>query len=724
MRTELDSHANMVVLGRNCFVFDSVQDRYCEVEPFDKSIGTLKRVPIVDAAIVYDCPYTMKSHLFIIRNALYIPTLYHNLIPPFIMREAGLQVNETPKIHVPDATSSDHAIIFPDDDLKIPLLLKGTFSYFETRKPDLNEINNSDPIYITPDSDNWDPYSEHFSQNEASMLDDDGNIRNKRFRNDHVLDLNVTTPTDTYNTAVDRSSISSFRATTHHNNMNNDEESDLASNLEAQLEISKMKMAIGSTVGMSDFDGLFIPDPDGTGEICSTTAQLPKGITSTHLSKIWKIKEDLAQRALDQTTHLYRQGMDNELSKRLSTNDRMLQYKRINSQFFTDTLFVTKEGKSTRGNTCAQLFVSDKGYVAIYPMASKSEFPAALEMFCKDIGVPRILVVDPSGEQTSKQVRTYCHKVGITLRVLEESTQWANRAELYIGLFKKSIKQDLSNTNSPLKFWDYCAERRTHIHNVLPRDLFQLNGYNPTTATFGTQDDISNISRFNWYEWCYFREESKVQFPFQNRQLGRVLGPLKNEGNAMTQAVLNIKGNIVPRQTCTPLTIAEINSKSEETKRDAFDEIILQKYGNSMRVPIQSSKQSLQPLPDAIKTIDSHFGIGDDGEDAEEPLEPIEEDPVDTDGKTVFEKPVTDMLIHAEVLLPQGEGFTNAKVKCHACDLNGDMVGQYDPNPLLNSVIYDVEFPDREIKQYSANIIAQNMYEQVDAEGYSRKTFD
>ena len=38
----------------------------------------------------------------------------------------------------------------------------------------------------------------------------------------------------------------------------------------------------------------------------------------------------------------------------------------------------------------------------------------------------------------------------MTLRILEESTQWANRAELYIGLFKESIRKDLSKSNSPI----------------------------------------------------------------------------------------------------------------------------------------------------------------------------------------------------------------------------------------------------------------------------------
>ena len=39
-RTELYSHANMVVLGRNWFVFDEFHARTCDVELFYTSIGT------------------------------------------------------------------------------------------------------------------------------------------------------------------------------------------------------------------------------------------------------------------------------------------------------------------------------------------------------------------------------------------------------------------------------------------------------------------------------------------------------------------------------------------------------------------------------------------------------------------------------------------------------------------------------------------------------------
>ena len=40
-------------------------------------------------------------------------------------------------------------------------------------------------------------------------------------------------------------------------------------------------------------------------------------------------------------------------------------------------------------------------------------------------------------------------------------------------------------------------------------------------------------------------------------------------------------------------------------------------------------------------------------------------------------------------------------------------------NPTNNTMIYEVEFPDGQIKEYSANIIAENMLSQVDPEGYS-----
>ena len=55
-RSELDSHANMVFLGQHCHIISS-SSRHAEVNAFSREVGKMKSVPIVDAAIVYDCQY-------------------------------------------------------------------------------------------------------------------------------------------------------------------------------------------------------------------------------------------------------------------------------------------------------------------------------------------------------------------------------------------------------------------------------------------------------------------------------------------------------------------------------------------------------------------------------------------------------------------------------------------------------------------------------------------
>ena len=51
------------------------------------------------------------------RNALYVPEMDNHLIPPFIMREAGIKVSDIPKIQLDDPGISDHSIEFPGTNL-------------------------------------------------------------------------------------------------------------------------------------------------------------------------------------------------------------------------------------------------------------------------------------------------------------------------------------------------------------------------------------------------------------------------------------------------------------------------------------------------------------------------------------------------------------------------------------------------------------------------------
>ena len=72
------------------------QGEVCDISDFAPSSGR-KEVKVIDAAVIYDDPYTSISYILLFKNALYCPKINYNLIPPFILREAGLIINETPK---------------------------------------------------------------------------------------------------------------------------------------------------------------------------------------------------------------------------------------------------------------------------------------------------------------------------------------------------------------------------------------------------------------------------------------------------------------------------------------------------------------------------------------------------------------------------------------------------------------------------------------------------
>ena len=140
-----------------------------------------------------------------------------------------------------------------------------------------------------------------------------------------------------------------------------------------------------------------------------------------------------------------------------------------------------------------QIFVSDMGYVHVTAMKIVSEFSKALKLFAKEVGVPESIIADSHKCNKSKEVKLFCHKIGTTVRILEVYKQWANRAEIYVRIFKESLRKDMLDENSLLVFWDYCDERRALIKNMTENYMFQLRVQTPHYATFGEEVDISNI---------------------------------------------------------------------------------------------------------------------------------------------------------------------------------------------------------------------------------------
>ena len=103
---ELDIHADSPVVGSEYLIIRT-HDRKVRVNGFTPALGS-KAVDVVDTSIVYECEFTGKVMIIIIRNGLHLKDMNHNLLSTFIMRIDGLEVNEQPKSMTRNPTTKHH----------------------------------------------------------------------------------------------------------------------------------------------------------------------------------------------------------------------------------------------------------------------------------------------------------------------------------------------------------------------------------------------------------------------------------------------------------------------------------------------------------------------------------------------------------------------------------------------------------------------------------------
>ena len=75
-----------------------------------------------------------------------------------------------------------------------------------------------------------------------------------------------------------------------------------------------------------------------------------------------------------------------------------------------------------------------------------------------------------------------------------------------------------------------------------------------------------------------------------------------------------------------------------------------------------------------------------------------------------------------EIGLPRGDddALLNATVKQRAIDVNGNPFEESHCDPLLDTHAYEVEFVDGSTEIITANVIAKNLFAQVDGEGHQQ----
>jgi hypothetical protein len=148
-------------------------------------------------------------------------------------------------------------------------------------------------------------------------------------------------------------------------------------------------------------------------------------------------------------------------------------------------------------------------------------------------------------------------------------------------------------------------------------------------------------------------------------------------------------GRVVPCHSLLPLKVDERHSVMELKKQAIFDGLIESRWGTSINPTIVSDAEILD----------------DEYEDDEEAahIVPGIEDTVETNGQLLNQQPAYNRILHSEVSLQLREEMSVGKVTKCTIDPDGTKAGSYDEDPYLNSMVYEVEFPDRQIKEYAAS---------------------
>ena len=438
-------------------------------------------------------------------------------------------------------------------------------------------------------------------------------------------------------------------------------------------------------------------------------------ITPELLSKKWNCGIGTAKNTLKYTTQLAVRTAVGPLMKRYRSDIITFQFKALNCTIYTDTMF--SKTKSLKSNTCCQIFTDGKGFIWAYPMKSKKEAGYALYDFLDKVGKPKKIIYDGSLEQTGPG--TYFQKVIIKNHIdthkNEAETQKFNRAEDSIRELKRRWKQRIIRRRAPKRIWDFGIVWEAQILSRMARHNNDFTGMERIT---GNTVDISEWLDFEFYDLCWYWD---VPDSWDNPKIGRWIGVSHNVGSTLCYHILTATGKTISRTTVQHITKDEVQQQEIVDKIARFHSDLDEKLGTDEYVDNCEDFTAFinEDVPDPTTPDPSYNAPLDPNE---EPYQGYQLPEIDEIGKMEDEMDsnnVYDSYIGAEVSLPgPGDQQQMARVIKRIKGNDGKPKGNYHSNPILNTSEYLVEFPDGTTKELTANIIAESMFSQIDAEGH------
>ena len=656
-RLGIDTWADTSCAGKHAYVEEFIEGASVTATGFTHSLGKLENLPIANVVYAYD--YNDGTTILLENNnAIYLgDAMNDSLLNPIQSEENDVRIDIRPRRYYPNDPLAQ-TVTF-SDGTTLPVLYDGVLPYLPVRRPTANELDSCRRLEISSRY-KWDPYVLHGSFSQVS--------------HDHEHDPSF---------IID----------------------------ELQLDpISCHLHSIGLHAVLSSEQLITAPqDSDEYSTIYALKSRTSSSITPEALSRGWHIGLSTALRTLKATTHEHIRSTG-LLSKRFRTDKSQLRYKQLSRRygtFYCDYLKATF--KSVRGFIGGVLYTNKQSFKKFFPCTSETshETGRTIRSFIDIIGLPYSIHSDNHSNFKEGLFKKLMRKFGILQSFTEPHSPWQNRAEPAIGELKRHARKLMQSTRTPVRLWCFCYEYTADLLSLCATGSFELQGRTPYETVLHSTPDISEYVSFTWFQWCYYFDET-----MRNKRLCRWLGPAHQVGQSFCSYLLLDSADHVARSSVIPVPDEDLQSPSVQQQMKEFMISVEDKIGNH-RQPSFDFEQ-----PDAIY----HRIFDDDDPSDDENVLPYGSEILDAKTEEIDSAYLESMdeYIGAQVVVPGHDNVTPvlATVKRRKRDHHGDPVGIKNDNPILDTRVYQLEFPDGRIDEYSVNVIAENLMSQVDDDGW------
>jgi len=185
------------------------------------------------------------------------------------------------------------------------------------------------------------------------------------------------------------------------------------------------------------------------------------------------------------------------------------------------------------------------------------------------------------------------------------------------------------------------------------------------------------------------------------------LGVSHHVGSDLNYCLLLRSGKIVSRTSVQHVTQSDMRDDILKKRIDEFEETLEEQLNDDN---FQSEETDVDFYLEDVEIAEDNPNAPTDKEYGNM----IQEEKKDV-GE--FDNDAYDRYLGAELSINGGDGEIRGRVVKQARGNDSEFIGRSHNNPLMDSREYWIEFPDGDEEKYAADVIAENLYLQVDSEG-------